>query len=590
MSSSETSDRGASQRRRWQGGRTDWIVALFIFLITAAVIVWQNSRLSVLWDLSYILENSFRISLGDVPYRDFPFPYPPLTFLIQAGLINLTGRAFWHHVVYCALAGGLAGVLTWRILLNCLRATAHARLLAFLLSLPLIPLGIYCIFPHPFYDPDCTFAILFGVLLLPSLERKPSGWLALVTGVILVIPLFIKQNTGLAFLGTTGLTLLVLISIKVFRRKPARHYALILVGVVAGLLLAGLLIKSTAGLNNYWHWTIRFAASRRTPPLAEMIGVYRDKTLLLWLAMIAVGAFLLWLSRRGNRALMILSACMVTAPFVWPTIYLLREHDPSERAERLLALWPLLLIVSLIVAVVTIKRRTGFSAVLPLILIGTIHGAFMSQQLWGSTYAIWPLFMILLATTIAGLSTLSKPLSRITIPVTAVIVASLLISGAFYVWSHERLDYANLDDGVLTRSNLPRLKGLSARGDWLPNFEELVSYTDREIPRDEPILIIPGEDLFYYTTGRRPRFPVLMFDHTVNPYTPEEILKLARDRNIRWLIVKQEMQDEDEQIEQERDRLTEVLEQEFEQVESLKNYDIYRRNDPEEDGDEPSGN
>jgi len=177
MSASETSDRGASPRRRWQRGRTDWIVGLFIFLATAAVIVWQNSRLSVFWDLSYVLENSFRISLGDVPYRDFPFPYPPLTFLIQAALIKLAGRAFWHHVVYCALTGGLAGVLTWRILLNCLRATAHPRLLAFLLSLPLIPLGIYCVFPHPFYDPDCTFAILLGLLLLQRLERKPSRWL-----------------------------------------------------------------------------------------------------------------------------------------------------------------------------------------------------------------------------------------------------------------------------------------------------------------------------------------------------------------------------------------------------------------------------
>ncbi|MFS8084293.1 MAG: hypothetical protein ACMG6H_01560, partial [Acidobacteriota bacterium] len=217
---------------------------------------------------------------------------------------------------------------------------------------------------------------------------------------------------------------------------------------------------------------------------------------------------------------------------------------------------------------------------------GAIHGAFMSQQLWGSTYAIWPLFVILLATTIAGFASLSKSLSEITIPVTAVIVASLLLSGGFYVWSHERLSYANLDDGAPTRSTLPQLKGLATRGDWLPNFEELVRYTDREIPRDEPILIIPGEDLFYYTTGRRPQFPVLMFDHTVNPYTPEEILKLARERNIRWLIVKQDIQDEDEQIEQERDRLTEVLEQEFEQVESLKNYDIYRRSDPEKDKDD----
>ena len=541
----------------------------------------------MLWDLSYILENSFRISLGDIPYRDFPFPYPPLTFLIQAALIKLTGRVFWHHVLYCALTGGLAGVLTWRILLNCLRATVHPRLLAFLLSLPLIPLGIYCVFPHPFYDPDCTFAILLGLLLLQRLERKPSWWLAPVTGAVLMIPLFIKQNTGLAFLVSTSLALLILISFEVFRRRPARHYALTLAGVAAGLVPALLLIKSTAGLANYWHWTIQFAASRRAPPLAEMIGVYRDKTLLLWLAMIAVGVFLLWLSRRGNRVLMILSACLISAPFLWPAIYLVREHDASERAERLLALWPLLLIASLIVAVVTRKRRTGLSLMLPLILIGAINGAFMSQQLWGSTFAIWPLFMILLATTIAELSSLPKPLSWITIPVTASIVASLLISGAFYVWSHERLDYANLDDGALTRSSLPQLKGLATRGTWLPNFEELVQYTDREVPRDEPVLIIPGEDLFYYTTGRRPRFPVLMFDHTVNPYTPEEILKLARDHSIRWLIVKQEMQDEDEQIEQERDRLTEVLEQEFEQVESLKNYDIYRRSEPEGDEDEP---
>ncbi len=72
---------------------------------------------------------------------------------------------------------------------------------------------------------------------------------------------------------------------------------------------------------------------------------------------------------------------------------------------------------------------------------------------------------------------------------------------------------------------------------------------------------------------------MLLFDNTVNPYSPDEILKLARARNIRWLIVKQDLQDEDEQLEKQRDELTEVLEQEFEQVESLKNYDIYRRND-----------
>ena len=80
--------------------------------------MWQNSRLAVLWDLSYILENSYRISLGQIPYRDFPFPYAPGTFLMQALLIKLTGRVFFHHVLYCALIGGLGTVVTWRILIR----------------------------------------------------------------------------------------------------------------------------------------------------------------------------------------------------------------------------------------------------------------------------------------------------------------------------------------------------------------------------------------------------------------------------------------------------------------------------------------
>ena len=600
----------------------DSIIALLLFLVTAAIVIWQNSRLGVLWDLSYVLENSYRISLSDIPYRDFPFPYPPLTFLIQAAIVKLTGRVFWHHIAYCAVTGGLATVLTWRILLSLLRTeVVRPRSLAFMLSLPVIVLGIYCVYPHPFYDPDCTFAILLGMFLLQWVEREAvSSWRSLLAGASLVVPLLIKQNTGLAFLGATGVALLALAIVEAWRRQSARKYILVLIGATLALGFAVLLVHFTAGLRNYWHWTIQFAASRRTPALSEMLGIYQDRLLLLWIGLILLGAIAFWSNRRAHRALALLSAVLVAAPFIWPTIYLLREHDASERAERLLSLWPVVLIVSLTLSFLALKRRSGVSLVMPFILVATIHGAFMSQQLWGSTYAIWPLFMILLGSTLSAIRSvrsspphvrldaglvpqsaeLTSPPSKqlkeretwFLLPLTGLIVLSLLISGGCYVWSHERLDYANLDDGGLTRSTLPQLKGLSIRGDWLPNFEELVSYAEREIPREEGILIIPGEDLFYYTTGRRPQFPVLLFDNTVNPYSADEILKLARERNIRWLIVKQDLQDEDEQLEKQRDELTEALEQEFEQVESLKNYDIYRRHDSgksDEDDDDDKG-
>ena len=307
----------------------DWIAPLFLFSATAAVVVWQNSRLGVIWDLSYVLDSSYRISLGDVPYRDFPFPHAPLTFLIQAALIKLAGRVFWHTTAYCALMGGLATVMTWRILLNVVRDTiAHARLVAFLLSLPLAALGIYCIFPHPFYDPDCTFAILLSVLLLQQLDRKASSsWRALFAGASLVIPLFVKQNTGLAFFVSAGLALAALMTIEIFRRRSVRRSVFSLAGAIAGLLLALLVIHFSAGLKNYWHWTIQFAAARRTPARGEMLAIYQEKILLLWLAIFAAGAILLWFRRRGQRVLALTSALFMSAPFAWPAIYLLRDQD-----------------------------------------------------------------------------------------------------------------------------------------------------------------------------------------------------------------------------------------------------------------------
>src|SRR5580704_10228407 len=117
-------DADSTSAERWLWW--DWATAFVLFLGTSALVVWQNSRLAVLWDLSYILENSYRISLGQLPYRDFPFPYAPGTFLMQALVIKLTGRVFFHHVLYCAILGGLATVLTWRILIHMTRETIPA--------------------------------------------------------------------------------------------------------------------------------------------------------------------------------------------------------------------------------------------------------------------------------------------------------------------------------------------------------------------------------------------------------------------------------------------------------------------------------
>jgi hypothetical protein len=420
-------------------------------------------------------------------------------------------------------------------------------------------------------------------------------------GVLLIIPFFTKQNTGGAFLISAVGCLLLLFLNDIYSRRNITKYILLFAGLIMSLCVAILLLHHFAGLDNYYRWTFRFAAQRRMPAFADMIGMYKNTGTVWRLLPVMVGLVLIWLSRT-NRQILWLSVVFILVPFVWPVIYLVLDNDASERAERLVNLWPLVLILSLVAILPVIRRRSVADLLVPLIVIATVHGAFFSQQLWGSTYALWPLLVILIAFIISALNwggsstgmegsgdiSQAIPNGQLTMSafaLTSVISICLLIAGAFYVRSHERLDYADLDDGDLAYSANPALKGMTTRGSWLTDFDELVAYTNKEIPREDGILFLPGEDLFYYTTGRRPQFPVLMFDHTVNPYSPQEIVDIARERNINWLIVKNDLQLEEDPIEG-KDELMNLLMQQFESVDSLNNYEIYKRTAAGEYGDE----
>ena len=111
---------------------------------------------------------------------------------------------------------------------------------------------------------------------------------------------------------------------------------------------------------------------------------------------------------------------------------------------------------------------------------------------------------------------------------------------------------------------------------WIPDFEQLVRFTNTEIPANDGILLLPGEVPFYFATGRTPQFPVLLFDPATNPYTPQQVLDLARARNIRWLIVTRNLQIA-VIAEPDLPEVIRTLQQDFVPYRTLANYDIYRR-------------
>lgn len=568
---------------------------IVLFAGAAGVVWWQNSRLTVLYDLSGVLEPATRIAQGDLPYLDFPFPYAPLTFVTQALVIRLTGAVYWHHIAYCCLVAGTATVLTWRILVYLFsERIAAPRFTAFFLAVPLTVLGIYCVFPHPFYDPDACFIILLAIFLLLRYERK--GFPAIRTillGALLVVPLFIKQNIGLAFLGSTGLALLFMIASGLRNKTVVRPYILLILGSLAGFLVALSIVHFTVGIENYRYWTLTFAAMRRTPSIGDMLSVYADRMLIVWVGIFLLGAFMCRQNAGVKRWPAVLSTALMSLPFIWPVVYLLLDADASERAERLVNLWPMVMIASFALAYVFVKRLNGIAAVLPFVLVATAHGVFLSQQLWGSTYGIWPLLIILIGVALILLVDRDQRPRAFELPVLAAVIAiSITAAGGFYIYSDERLDYVNFDDGEMHHSTLPQLAGLSMRGDWIPDFEELVRYTDANIPQDAGVLYLPGEDLFFYTTGRHPHFPVMLFDVTNNPFSPDEIRERVLASDIEWLIVKDDTEIEADNMIDSKTAIFDKLKPDFRSVDSLNNYEIYKRrhaDDPPDDEDDDGG-
>ena len=616
--------------------------AAVLFFATAAFTLWQNARVAVLWDISYLLDTAYRISLGQLPYRDFPFAHAPLSFLLHAALIHFFGRVYSPHIDCAAIEAGVATILTWSILLHLLQrhyssvslsysveelsarvignfdrnaehATTEAVMLvsprliggnkrvnltkaedeskpstasmplaapttnpladrawqvATLLSAPLVCLGIYAIYPHPIYDSDCILAVLFALYLLQ--RATDSALLGALAGAAAVLPLFFKQNIGLPFLLVTFFA----VGIIAFARRKRAPQICFFAGAIAAFGSALFLLYKTVGLQNYLHWTLTFAAQRRLPGLDQLLTIYQQISLLWTIPAALVAVVLLRIERlRGARWVSPAAFLLLAAPFLWTLVEFARTDDIADRADQLLSLWPHLLILSAALTVANLrlsvlKRSPNLTPLLPLILLATVHGAFLSQQLWGSTYALWPLLALLITTLLMQLPAVARPLA-------VVISATFLICGALYATSHERLGYIYLDGDVAT-ATLPELNGLATPGSWIPGFEELVRSSNDEIPSTDAILLLPGDTPFYFATGRTPQFPVLLFDPATNPYSPQEILEQVNALNVRWLIVSRNLQ-LTAPPSPDLPEILRTLQPEFTLAHALTNYDIYRR-------------
>jgi hypothetical protein len=255
---------------------------------------------------------------------------------------------------------------------------------------------------------------------------------------------------------------------------------------------------------------------------------------------------------------------------------LARASTPSSVLDVGALFMATLIAASVLALAQAARDGARFETLLPLVLAGTVAGALMSQGLKYSTFGIFPLLVLAIASLVRGVARFIERPTGIAAMTGFVLALVLAVTGTAYTVINTRLFFIDANaPGPVVRSQFPSLAGLSARGPYIGELDAILFWMRDNVPADDAFVFLPGEDPAFFALGRRPRLPSVYFFDVANPYSPAEIARFADEVGLRWVIVKDRLQlVEEPPLEQ---RLVVALTERATLVTQIGPYRIYRR-------------
>lgn len=532
-------------------------ISLALLAIAAALInLWQSYRGVPLIDYAYQADAAYRIYQGEMPYRDFFLVLPPGIYYYMALIMSLSGG--YNHLAQ-VFGTMLVSALTIMVSFGVIREITGSPSISLICTFPLILSG-HAIYAFPNYDIAVCLFIMLTLLTgyFAQSSQKDSRVLGLISGITAAITALIKQNIGLPFilLWLGGLFFVFLISGK-RRDMSFAIWSSIGVVMVIGAFLAWL--AGSGALSSYFLQVFEFPSRVRNPLSGlNILRLELGSSIYFHQKELAGGIGLLTLiglysqiiqrydqvDERNHTGLFlkktfpIIVSLLVAFGLVYFFIVI-----PIGFAIPLL--WLSLIITTIAAGLITVykalkRKKLTYSTLIPFLCLAIFFFSSLSQGFWGSSYGIWPLYMIQFAWLIHACSRTNRniPWQNLAL-IFAIFLSAFLFRS---IQSQNRLwSYVDLS-GRSNTSSLPELKHLYTPGDWLPNFENLIEYVNQEIPFTDSMAFLPGEDVFYIAANRVNPLMCNQFLDSTCDYTVRDAINLCKQNNIEWLILKNRFQ------------------------------------------------
>ncbi|NQU34171.1 MAG: hypothetical protein HQ521_13140 [Bacteroidetes bacterium] len=232
--------------------------------------------------------------------------------------------------------------------------------------------------------------------------------------------------------------------------------------------------------------------------------------------------------------------------------------------------WPFIIVLASIGIYKNIKDQNVekhylVSPTSPIIMIIVANASFLSQGFVGSSYGIWPVFAILISYCYKNFEEMRTGL--------AIIIAILTFTLALNSINDSRLSFVDTK-GPHTMAESSLLSGLGTNGSWFNDLNEIEQYINTNIPENESIYFIPGEDPLYYLTGRTPKLNYFQLNSITLSRDLDSVYADINMAGIKWVIIKTKLQCERGFINY--DLLADSIKNNYVLYRKLDSYEIYR--------------
>ncbi len=501
-------------------------------LVTILLTFILSARRVALYDFNFIANAVHRISIGEIPYKDFDLVLPPVTFLPVYLVHHFLGLSIVVSMLISAIATQVIAIIAfYNILLRLKNNTANS-ISGFLFALAMTcaaAVNVISVYPNYIYDSVASALTLVTIaFLLKYLESKRYRFLVL-SYALAILTLMTKFN-----MGGSLITAVVLVRVVTLLKIRQLKQLLLEVLTLFTLSVCSIILVSFAGLSNFIDQTVIAPRDFKGVTSVEQLVQYKYPLLLGLLVLTLLASKVILIRRLVFE--WTLSILVIFLAFIL-FLTLFTPYSSGTIMGRLFPsanfAYPIVLLLALNRLICLQKLRSELVLLLVVIPI-YFFGTFLSQGWNGSSYSLNPLLILLLISLyLTSDGTERRQFKGFFILLVLLVSANSLTSAL----NGNRLGYV-IDNGARGKSFNWSQIGIASSSEDIEQTSQIREFLMHE-EKNRTLVEFPAEDsLDQFSTQLIPWSRCLQFTYVCPSKPTEQIIKDFKKKVPDFVILK----------------------------------------------------